>query len=100
MMTGTVTSGREAILEITVRDGNSVDHTIRAVVDSGYTGFLSLPPSVIASLGLRIRGIGRGRLADDTPIQFDIHEGVVMWDGRPRTIRIASLDGGPLIGMS
>jgi len=100
MLTGSVSPNREAILTLTLRDSMNRDHRFDAVIDTGYTGSLSLPPSEIALLGLTWLKYGSGTLADGTQISYDVFEGVILWDGHPRAIQIASLAGGPLIGMS
>jgi hypothetical protein len=44
---------REALIRLTVRGFRGRQQEIEAVVDSGYTGWLTLPPSAIARLNLR-----------------------------------------------
>lgn len=64
MITGTVNANREAILRLTIRDASGQDHERDAVVDTGFDGWLSLPPDFIAALGLRWYRFGRAILAD------------------------------------
>lgn len=64
MIQGTVTADREPIVRIVVRDTSGQDHAHDAVVDTGFTGWLTLPPSVIASLNLPWREWGAGILAN------------------------------------
>jgi hypothetical protein len=45
---------------------------IDAFVDTGYTGWLTLPPDMIAALNLRRQSFGRGLLALHDPI-LDAH---------------------------
>jgi clan AA aspartic protease len=70
------------------------------VIDTGFDGSLSLPPSLIASLQLPWRRRGKALLADGSESVFDIHEGVVLWDGLPVRVAIDAADMVPLIGMS
>jgi predicted aspartyl protease len=48
-----VVQGREARIRLTIRGTRGKEQVIDAVVDSGYTGWLTLPPATIAALGLR-----------------------------------------------
>src|SRR5437867_834425 len=100
MMTGTVTARREAILSLTLLEESGREHPHDAVIDTGYNGWLTLPPSAIASLGFSWQRFGRAILADGSEKIFSIYEGVVIWDGQPVTIDIDELDGEPLVGMS
>jgi len=49
---------------------------------------------------LRWHSFGRGTLADDSEVFFDIYEARVLWDGRVRRIRVHVLEGDPLVGMA
>lgn len=100
MMTGVVTARREAILRLTLHDANGQEHVYDTVIDTGYNGTLTLPPDVIAMLGLRWHRAGRAILADGSESNFNVYKGVVLWDGQPMTIRIDELDSDALVGMS
>jgi clan AA aspartic protease len=100
MMTGIVTARREAILRLTLHDANGQEHACDSVVDTGYNGTLTLPPSVIAALGLHWHRAGRAVLADGSESRFNVYKGVVLWDGQLVTIRIDEMDADSLMGMS
>lgn len=51
MMQGVVNQSREAI-QVVVGQAESPKQRVTAVIDTGFTGFLSLPTSTIVSLGL------------------------------------------------
>lgn len=76
------------------------EQEIQAVIDTGFDGSLTLPPALIATLGLPWRRRGRALLADGNESVFDIYEATVMWDGSPRRISIDEVDIAPLVGMS
>ena len=59
---------------------------MEAVVDTGFNGFLILPPDVVAELGLPFVSIGRATLDDGTEIVYDIYGVAVRWDGQSRYI--------------
>ena len=100
VITGTVNANREAILRLTIRDVNGQEIERDALVDTGFDGWLSLPPEFIAALGIPWHRYGLAVLADGSQTTSNIYIGDVLWDGQPRTILIYELDGEPLVGMS
>ncbi len=100
MIAGVVTADREAVIRLVVRGPSGREQAIEAVIDTGFDGSLSLPPSLIADLKLPWRRRGRALLADGSESVFDIHEGSVLWDGRPVRVAIDAAEMVPLIGMS
>src|SRR5438128_641427 len=98
MITGVVRT-HEPRFRLTVRGQRRRQQKVEAIVDTGYTGLLTLPPVVIATLGLRWRSFGHGILADGSELQFDVYEGTVLWDRRARRIAIYEADATPLVGM-
>jgi predicted aspartyl protease len=52
MTTGAVNARLEAVLELTVQSRES-QQEIEAVIDTGFNGFLTLPPTIINMLSLR-----------------------------------------------
>jgi clan AA aspartic protease len=100
MIAGTVTADREAIIHLSVLDPYGQEQGIEAVVDTGFDGWLSLPPTLIGLLGLPWRRRAQAILADGSVTLVDMYEGVVVWDGNPLAIPIDSADTDPLVGMS
>nr|WP_236618911.1 hypothetical protein [Acaryochloris sp. CCMEE 5410] len=54
MMHGFVNQRCEAILRIAVGHADAPKQSVEAVIDTGFTGFLSLPPSTITNLGISV----------------------------------------------
>ena len=100
MITGEVSAYREAVISVSVRGSGDREQEIDAVLDTGFTGFLTLPAPIIRYLDLPWHRRGRAMLADGTDSLFDIYEATVTWDGRPRRIAVDEVDCGPLVGMS
>jgi clan AA aspartic protease len=98
MITGAVRSD-EARIRLKVRGRRGLEQEIGAVIDTGYTGALTLPPALISSLGLRWRSIERAILADGSSCVFQVFEGQVLWDGKVRRILVDEASTDPLIGM-
>ena len=99
MITGVV-QGREGRIRLKVRGPRRQQQEIGAVIDTGYTAGLSLPPTLIASLGLRWRSFGRGILADGSECLFDVYVVHVLWDGKERRVLVDEADTNPLVGMA
>lgn len=99
MISGQVNTYNEAVVRLPVRSSQGRDQEIEAVIDTGFNGYLTLPPDLIASLKLPFRRNGRAVLGDGRAITFDIHEAVILWDGRLRRIPVDAADAEPLLGM-
>jgi len=63
MITDTVNANREATLLLRVRGPSGQEQELEAVIDTGFTGFLTLPPGLVAALSLPRLGRGRAVLA-------------------------------------
>lgn len=100
IITGTVNAYREAIIRVVVGGPGGREQEIECIVDTGFSGSLSLPPALVAELGLPFRRRGRALLADGSEAFFDIHEASVIWDGRPRLVPTDAADSDSLIGMT
>ena len=72
---------------------------IEAVIDTGYSGFLTLPAVLVTELGLPFAYVGRALLANDDEVTFDVHDVTVLWDGQPRHIKADATGSTPLVGM-
>jgi clan AA aspartic protease len=98
MMQGTVNQNCEATLSVVVR---SIDimQNVNAVIDTGFSGFLTLPSSIITALDLTWKGRDVATLGDGTSCIFEVYIASVIWDGAYRTIDINESETIPLIGM-
>jgi clan AA aspartic protease len=100
MITGVVTAQREAVVRLTVHDDGGGRHEINAVIDTGFDGYLTLPESLVALLGLTWQSRGRVLLADGSENVCDVFDGTITWDGTHRRISIDAAETEPLIGMA
>jgi clan AA aspartic protease len=99
MITGVVRA-REGRIRLKVRGPRRKEQEVEAAVDTGYTASLTLPPALIASLGLRWKSFGRGILADGSECLFDVYVGQLVWDGKERRVLVDETDAEPLVGMA
>src|SRR5260370_36279589 len=99
MMSGKVSASLEATLQVKVQ-GQKGAQQVEAIIDTGFSGFLTLPSTVIAALGLTWICRHQGMLADGSIQILDVFEVSVLWDGQTRTVETAAMDAQPLAGMN
>lgn len=101
-MRGTVTSdGREAVLRVEVLSaGGTSSLRVETVVDTGFTGHLTLPSATVEALGLPTIGSAESILADGSLVMEDVCMARVLWHGEERPVRILVSDATPLLGMA
>ncbi len=100
MISGSVNADREPVVSIRVHDISGATYDLAAIVDTGFTGWLTLPPDLIAALGLPWKELGEAILADGSQVLFNVYEAAIEWDGSVITISIDESDSEPLIGMA
>lgn len=98
MMQGVVNQSCEAILPVVVKN-NATTQLVDAVIDTGFSGFLTLPSNIIDALDLTWKGRDVATLGDGTSCIFDVYIATVIWDGQYRKIDINESETVPLIGM-
>lgn len=99
MIAGHVNGFCEAIVRLSVRGFLNVEHQLEAVIDTGYSGFLTLPPDLIAALRLPFRRRSSAVLGDGHATLFNVYEAAIVWDGRLRRIPVDASAADPLVGM-
>lgn len=99
MIVGAMNSQREAIVRLVVVGPGGQERHIEAVLDTGYTGSLTLPSAVVSDLGLPFRGRGSVVLGDGSESEFDVHEATIAWAGERRSAAIDVAETDPLLGM-
>ena len=99
MIEGMINAKYDAVVNLRVQgpDGRTLE--IEAVVDTGYSGFLTLSSAVVAELDLPHALVREITLADDSTVELDVHRVNVFWDGEPITIPADIIGSTPLIGM-
>lgn len=100
MIYGVVSSLREATLPIVVKSASGQQQMISTVIDTGFNGFLTLPPATISALALPWRMSDVVTLGDSSQVLSDLFSATVIWDGEYREVDIAESETEPLIGMS
>lgn len=99
MIVGAMNSHREAIVRLVIVGSRGQEREIEAVLDTGYTGSLTLPSAMVSDLDLPFRGRGSAVLGDGSESEFDIHGATIAWAGQRRLVAIDVAETDPLLGM-
>jgi clan AA aspartic protease len=99
MVRGGVNARLEPVLSLTLLDPADSPLLIDAAIDTGFSGYLALPPLVIVQLALPRLGPGTLTMADASSIPCTYYEARVEWEGAIRTVQAIELNGDPLIGI-
>ena len=99
MIQGVVNAALEALVTLTVQGPTGQNREIEAVVDTGFSGFLTLPTDIVRELGLLYQYRGRAILADGSEAFFHVYDVNVLWDNRLMRIETDAADTTPLVGM-
>ncbi len=99
MIRGAVNARLEAVVRLRVRGPGGAEADVDAVIDTGFTSSLTLPPPVVAALGLARQSGGSALLADGSVHPFDIYAAEVDWGGSWRPVLVWVVGGEVLVGM-
>lgn len=100
MIIGQVNSKLEAVIPLTVRGPRGEAPALEVLLDTGYSGFLTLPSSSIVTLGLERVAASRLTLADGTEVISALYRAVIVWDGQERVTEVDALETAALAGMA
>ena len=100
MIEGFVNANLEAVVTLHVQDQAGRTREVDAVIDTGFNGYLALPPTLVAGLGLPVVGDGEAILADGSEAVFDVYGVTLWWNGQPRYVETGAVGLDPLVGMS
>lgn len=99
MIRGIVNAANEAVIPLPIRAANGQTINRDAVIDTGFSGYLTLSPAEITSLQLPFQQRRIYQMADGRQVEFDTYLVTVLWDGQERQVPVLEFDGGTLVGM-
>ena len=89
----------EPRIEIGIAGSNGIFRTLSVVVDTGFTGWVTLPPDLIHELGLQYQGERYIVLADGRESLVELYSALIAWYGQILPRLVHQSDSVPLIGM-
>lgn len=90
--------GLQARMSILVRLEKDSDVEIEFVVDTGFEGFLTLPPDMVMEFGLPYIARIQANLADNSRIATNAYAVKIVWNGVERDVVVLAMGRHPLIG--
>ncbi len=99
MIEGVVNAAYEPVVVLDVQGPSGQASEIEAIIDTGFTGFLTVTPALETELELALEGTSRATLADGSEVTFDVYDVAVLWDGQPKYVLADAADTTPLVGM-
>lgn len=99
-ISGVVVDGREAVIPLTVLGAGGHSLETNAVIDTGFTGHLTLGPDLARGLNLPLLGSRYVTLANGATVSLDVYRSIVLWNGEERSVRVFAADGATLVGMA
>jgi clan AA aspartic protease len=100
MIRGTVTPQHEAVVPLRIRGSGGNELDVDAIIDTGFSGFLTLPPALISTMNLPLRSQIDIQLGDGTVRAIDTYDLEVEWNGVWIKVVASEIDTTPLLGMS
>jgi clan AA aspartic protease len=100
MMFGVMNNSCEAIVKVAVGQADAPKITVDALIDTGFTSFLTLPISIVESLGLPWHFSDIGTLGDGGEVVFEVYTAHIIWDGQIQVVDVVASEAMPLVGMS
>lgn len=99
MILGKIAADNQAVLPLQVFAANGQVFQLQGVIDTGFSGYLTLSPALIAALGLPFQQRQTFTLGNGSPAEFFVYLAAVLWDGQRREVSVLAADGDALIGM-
>jgi clan AA aspartic protease len=86
------------MVPLLLRGTSQADITVQFVLDTGFTGALCLPATMVRALGLPFPYDIQARLADGSQIPLPVHAATALWDGAKRDVAVLATGREPLLG--
>ena len=100
MIKGKVSGDLQALVIVDIMGGEGRPQSLEAILDTGFTGYLTLPTESIQQLGLRSVGQRIFELANGDLFEFEAYLAAVSWHGSLTDALVLKSDSIPLIGMT
>ena len=91
-------TGFEAIVSVDIAGSDWGFRSLEVVVDTGYTGWVSLPAPIIRELGLQYTMTRSTILADGQAVATATYAARMLWHGQPLDVWVQEMNNKPTIG--
>lgn len=98
MIFGKVNTFREARVSVNLVLPSGKTRTITCMIDTGFNGFLTLPPKLISTLGLDWIHVDDAWLANASKVHTRVFVVDVEWGGAIQTVQVHETENVPLLG--
>jgi clan AA aspartic protease len=100
LITGHISADLEAQVYLRIRGSQGLEAEVVAIIDTGFSDFLTLPSALVSELELLRLDTLPIRLADGTLRRVEVYEARVYWNGAYRLVPVQVGETTPLVGMA
>jgi clan AA aspartic protease len=91
-------AGGKATVPVIFRLPEQPDFSLDFVIDTGFNGYLTLPPQALNAMNFTPRANTPARLADGSQVLLSIHLATIVWDNVEKIVPILASGNKPLLG--
>ncbi|BAY65459.1 hypothetical protein NIES22_55650 [Calothrix brevissima NIES-22] len=92
--------GDKAVVPVIFRLPGQPDFSLNFTVDTGFNGYLTLPPQAVSAMNLPVYSSTPIKLADGSEGFSAIHLATVVWDDVEKVVLILAAGYKPLLGVA
>ncbi|WP_419756912.1 clan AA aspartic protease [Anabaena sp. FACHB-595] len=97
MINGRLIAGR-ATVPVIFRLPGQPDFSLDFVIDTGFNGYLTLPPQAVSAMNLPLHSTIPAILADGSQVLSSIHLATIVWDNVEKVVFVLASANKPLLG--
>ena len=90
--------GGKATVPVIFRLPEQPDFSLDFVIDTGFNGYLTLPPQAVNVMNLPLHSSIPGTLADGSQVLFSTHLARIVWDNVEKVVFVLASGNKPLLG--
>lgn len=90
--------GGKATVPVIFRLLGEPDFSLNFVIDTGFNGYLALPPQAVSAMSLPLYSSIPATLADGSQVLSSIHLATVIWDNLEKEVFVLASGYKPLLG--
>ncbi|MGB6296900.1 MAG: clan AA aspartic protease [Rivularia sp. (in: cyanobacteria)] len=93
-------SESKATIPVIFRLPSQPDFSIDFVIDTGFNGYLTLPPQAVNAMNLPLYSSISARLADGSETVLSVHLATIIWDDVEKVVPVLASGYKPLLGVA